>query len=155
MQNSGKNVKKNHFTKVFTFFTKNITFKFKYFCYKQKNGAAMGSPIAPALAEVFLTNIENKFIINSSNLIGILLYYRFVDDIFVILPAKCRKKWLIIIFDSFYKNLRLTLEHDQNNKHNFFNVLILNNNGKLMTSWYIKPSNTSMFNPWESHGPTI
>ena len=24
-----------------------------------------------------------------------------------------------------------------------------------MTSWYRKPSNTLMFNPWESHGPKI
>ena len=46
----------------------------------------MGSPLAPALAEVFLTKIENEFIINSSKFLGILFYYWFVDDIFVILP---------------------------------------------------------------------
>ena len=46
----------------------------------------MGSTLASALAEVFLTQIENDFINNPSNLLKILFYYRFLDDIFVILP---------------------------------------------------------------------
>ena len=50
------------------------------------NGVAMGSPLAPALAEVFLTKIEHDFINHPSYPLKILFYYRFVDDIFVILP---------------------------------------------------------------------
>ena len=53
----------------------------------------MGSPLAPALAEVFLTKIENALIINPSNPLGILFYYQFVDDIFVILPENV--EWVI------------------------------------------------------------
>ena len=60
----------------------------------------MGSLLAPALAEVFFTKIENEFIINSSNHLWILFYYRFVDDIFVILPKNVDEhellKYLII-----------------------------------------------------------
>ena len=47
------------------------------------NGVAISSPLAPALAEIFLTKLENEFIINSLNSLGILFYYRFVDDIFL------------------------------------------------------------------------
>ena len=72
------------FLKLFEFCTKNITFKFGDLFYKQMNGVAMGSPLAPALAEVFLTKIENAFINNPSNPLKILFYYRFVDDNFVI-----------------------------------------------------------------------
>ena len=81
----------------------------------------MGSPLTPALAEVFLTKIENEFIINWSNPFGILFYYRFVYDtsIFVIFPENVNKK-LLKIFNNFYKNLRFTLEHEQNNKLNLF-----------------------------------
>ena len=32
-------------------------------------------------------------------------------------------------------------------------VMIVKNNGKITTCWYRKPSNTLMFNPWNSHGP--
>ena len=78
--------------KLFEFCTKNITFTFGDFFYKQMNGVAMGSPLAPALAEVFLTKIENDFINNPLNPLKILFYYRFVDDIFVILPEDENEK---------------------------------------------------------------
>ena len=58
------------------------------------NGVAMGSPLAPALAEIFLTKIENDFINNPFNPLKILFYYRFVDDIFVILPEDENEKEL-------------------------------------------------------------
>ena len=79
-KNSGKNLNKLQVLKLFEFCTKNITLKFKDFFYKQINGVAMGSPLAPALTEVFFTKIENDFI-NKPNPLKILFYYRFVDDI--------------------------------------------------------------------------
>ena len=119
------------------------------------NGVAMGSPLAPALAEVFLTKIENDFINNPSNPLKFLLYYRFVDDIFVIFPEDENEKEFLKIFNNFHKNLKFTLEHEQFNQLNFLDVLISKNNGQIMTSWYRKSSNTLMFNPWNSHGPKI
>ena len=48
MKNSGQNLNKIQIAKLFKFCTENITFKFgDFFCYKQKNGVAMGSPLAP------------------------------------------------------------------------------------------------------------
>ena len=41
-----------------------MSFKFGDFFYKQMHGVSMGSPFAPALAEVFLIKIENDFINN-------------------------------------------------------------------------------------------
>ena len=84
----------------------------------------MESPLAPALAEVFLTKLENECIINSSNPFRILLYYRFVDDIFVILPENVDENELLKYLIVFINNLRFTLEHEQNNKLNFLDVLI-------------------------------
>ena len=87
LKNSGLNLNKSQILKLFEFFLqKNVSFKFGDFFYKQMNCVAMGSPWAPALAQVFLTKIENDFINHPSNPLKILFYYRFVDDIFVILP---------------------------------------------------------------------
>ena len=119
------------------------------------NGVYMGSPLALALAEVFLTKIENDFINNPSNPLKILFYYRFVDDIFVILPENENEKEILKTFNSFHKNLKFTLELEKLNKLNFLDVLIYNDNGKIMTSWYRKPSNTLLFNTWYLHGPKI
>ena len=66
------------------------------------NGVAMGSPLAPALVEVFLTKFENDFINHPSTPIKILFYYRFVDDIFVILPEVEDEIELLIKFNTFH-----------------------------------------------------
>ena len=58
----------------------------------------MGSSLAPALAKVFLSKIEREFVINSANPLGMLFYYRFVDDIL----SSCQK---MLIRMKFYKNL--------------------------------------------------
>ena len=50
IKNSGKHLNKIQIAKLFKFCTENIKLKFGNFCYKQKNGVAMGSPLAPALA---------------------------------------------------------------------------------------------------------
>ena len=115
----------------------------------------MGSPLAPALAEIFLTKIENDFINNPSNPLKILFYYRFVDDIFVILPEDEDEKEILKKFNTFHKNLKFTFELEQLNKLNFLDVLISKDNEKIMTSWYRKPSHTLLSNPWNSHGPKI
>ena len=114
-KNSGKNLNKLQVLKLFEFCTKNITLKFKDFFYKQINGVAMGSPLAPALTEVFFTKIENDFI-NKPNPLKILFYYRFVDDIFVILPKDENENEFLKIFNIFHKNLIFTLEHKQFNQ---------------------------------------
>ena len=87
-------------------------------------GVSMGSPLAPALAEVFLTKIKNEFINNPSNPLGILFCYRFVDDIFVILPENVDENVFLKIFNNFHTNLKFTVEHEQNNKLKFLDVLI-------------------------------
>ena len=136
-------------------FLKNTTFKFGDFYFKQINGVAMGSPLAPALAEVFLRNLENKFINIPLNPLKILFYYRFVDDIFVILPEDIDENVVLNNFINFHKSLKFTLEKEKNGTLNFLDVSISKNNEELLTSWYRKPSNTLMFTQWNSNGPKI
>ena len=84
------------------FVQKIITFKFADFFYKQMNSVAMKSPLAPALAKVFLTKIKNDFINKQSNHLKILFYYRFVDDIFVNLPEDENEKEFLKILNTFH-----------------------------------------------------
>ena len=81
--------------------------------YKQINGVALGSPLAPALAEVFLTKIETDFINNLSNPVKFLFYYRFIDGIFVILPEDENENEFLKRFNTIHKNLKFTLEREQ------------------------------------------
>ena len=44
----------------FKFCTEDVSFQFGAVIYKQRNGVTMGSPLAPILAELYLSNFENK-----------------------------------------------------------------------------------------------
>ena len=155
LENCGQNLNKAEVLRLFKFCTKITTFKFGDFYYKQINGAAMGSPLAPALAEVFLRTLESTFINVPLNPLEILFYYRFVDDIFVILPQNIDENLVLNNFNNFHKNLKFTMEKEENGRLNFLDVSVSKNDGQLFTSWYRKSSNTLMFNQWTSHGPKI
>ena len=83
----------------------NITFKFVKFCYNKINNVAMKSLLTPALAEVFLTKVENYFINYTSNLLKVLFYNLFVNDIFVILPKDENKNKFVNKFNTVNKTL--------------------------------------------------
>jgi retron-type reverse transcriptase len=53
-------------------------FKFNDNFFKQLEGTAMGSPISPIFAELFLQKLENNLIKNNRNII---VWRRYVDDV--------------------------------------------------------------------------
>ena len=57
-----------------------FTFNDKY--YLQTNGTAMGTKMAPAYAMISMESVENSFL--SSFQLMPTVYYRFIDDIFII-----------------------------------------------------------------------
>ena len=58
--------------------TKNVHFTFNNETYIQVDGVAMGSPLGPVLANIFMVEIETSVIPNSSNKVK--LWKRFVDN---------------------------------------------------------------------------
>ena len=66
-------LKQNHFV-----------FDSKY--YLQKEALAMGSPLSSLLADIYLNQFENQFLITDKNLVHkkIIFYKRYLDDTFFI-----------------------------------------------------------------------
>ena len=52
--------------------------------YKQIDGVAMGSPLGPTLANIFLCYHENKWLTDCPPEFKPLLYRRYVDDLFLL-----------------------------------------------------------------------
>ena len=64
--------------------TSDTHFSFNNIYYQQHNGIAMGSPLAPVLADIFMTHLENK-LMKQLKTAGLLWYKRYVDDTFTII----------------------------------------------------------------------
>jgi hypothetical protein len=112
----------------------------------------MGSPLAPILAEIYLIELEKKFIINNTPFKNF-FYYRYVDDIFMIIPDNIVENELLNYLNSLNKNLRFRMETQNNNSINFLDVIIHLNDNKISTGWFRKMSNTLTFTNWYSAGP--
>ena len=87
--NNEPNIKitKSEMKKLFEFATSGTHFLFNSEYYDQVDGVAMGSPLGPVLANLFMSHNEGKWI---ENYLGHkpLYYKRYVDDIFCIFNSK-------------------------------------------------------------------
>ena len=75
----------NHvFRNLLSMATKQSLFTFNNKFYKQIDGMAMGSPLRPALANIFVCSFENKWLKDCPHCLKPVFYRRYVDDIFVL-----------------------------------------------------------------------
>ena len=103
-------IRKNELFILFNLAVKNLQFRFyqNYFC--QIDGVAMGSPLSPILADLFVCKLEEDHILNTQEF-KIKKWGRYVDDIFTIIKGS--KEHVIMILDSInqlHANIKFTLE---------------------------------------------
>ncbi|CAF3835154.1 unnamed protein product [Rotaria sp. Silwood1] len=149
-----KNIKLNdeELNELFNYCTKYSNFTFNDEHYDQINGVAMGSPLAPILAHLFMSNLEE----NINNYKGKKpdIYYRYVDDIFMIMNGTQKD---ISNFKKFMNNLektiKFTVEVQEENKLPFLDVMVERENNLLITYVYHKPTDTGLYMKWTSNQP--
>ncbi|KAJ7341595.1 hypothetical protein JRQ81_005891 [Phrynocephalus forsythii] len=77
--------------------------------YLQINGTAMGTLMAPQYANIFMADLEQRFLNHCTQ--KPLLYLRYIDDIFLIWThGEQSLKKFHQDFNSFHPNINLTLE---------------------------------------------
>ena len=115
--------------------TKNVHFTFNNEINIQVDGVAMGSPLGPVLANIFMVELETSVISKLRNKVK--LWKRFVDDIYCLARSEYRKNMLLAL-NSFHKNIKFTFEIEKDNTIPFLEILIIRKPGKIKTNVWEK-----------------
>ena len=121
--------------------------------YKQLHGTAMGSPVSVVVAEIVMQNIEEQALATYKR--NLPLWLRYVDDTFTAVHKD--------EIDDFHEHLnrqnadiQFTKEIEENGKIPFLDCLATrnNNDNKLNTTVYRKPTHTDRLLEQSSYNPT-
>ena len=85
-------------------FTKNVHFTYNRKIFVQTNGLAMGSPIGPVLAVIFMTELEKTLLLPDIYICYIIFWRRYVDDTISCVKSGSIKHPLRVL-NSFDKNI--------------------------------------------------
>ncbi|CAM5112749.1 unnamed protein product [Eretmochelys imbricata] len=106
--------------------------------YLQISGTAMGTRMAPQYANIFMADLEQRFL--SSRPLNPLLYLRYIDDIFIIWThGKEALEEFHHDFNNFHPTTNLSLVQSTQEIH-FLDTTVLINNGHINTTLYRKPT---------------
>jgi len=125
-----------------------FSFNSKY--YNQIYGSPMGSPLSPILADIVLDDLETSCIQKLDFTLH--TYFRYVDDIFMIIPAT-KLLMVLDIFNNYHPRLKFTYEVEANDSLNFLDVSVIKINDKLITNWFRKSTFSGRYINFHSNHP--
>ena len=97
----------------------------------------MGSAISPIIADIIMDDIETEAL----SLLDFMpaFYFRFVDDIISCI-YKDKINHMVHTFNNIIPNIQFTHKIEKDNNINFLDLLLINNDNKIITNWSQKSS---------------
>ena len=125
-------------------------FQFQDKFFEQTDGAAMGSPLSPVLANLYMEHLEENALRTAP--LPPRLWLRYVDDTFVIWShGQDELQRFHEHLNGQHPNIKFTIEHEKENKLAFLDVHVTRSETRLCTGVYRKPTHTDRYIPFHSH----
>ena len=122
-ENSPKNPK-YVFLYLFTITTKAYFFMFSNIFYKQTDGVPMGSPLGPALANIFMCSFENKWLKDCPHSLIPVFYRWYVEDVFLLFSCLNQAEKFKTYLSSKHSNINFSLEKENDGRLSFLYISI-------------------------------
>ena len=132
------------------FCLKNTYFSFQGQFFEQVEGAAMGSPVSPIVANLYMEYLEQKAL--STVTPPPRFWHRFVDDTFVI-QKEVNKQGFLQHINSVDPTITFTVEDNkEDGSIPFLDTIVKpEENGGLSITVYRKPMHTDQYLQWDGH----
>ena len=148
--NPNLNITRKELKKLFLFATSQTHFIFNSKFYNQIDGVAMGSPLAPVLANIFMGFHESKWL-NEYNLNKLKFYLRYVDDILTAFDNEQDSLNFQNFLNNRHPNIKFTTEKQINHSITFLDAFILSiSNQNLTLQTYDKSTHTGLLLKFKS-----
>ena len=141
------------FTKLLSLSVKNCHFIFNGRIYQQIDGVAMGSPLGPLFANIFLSFHEKSWLHNCPASFKPLLYRRYVDDCFFLFRSLDHVPLFLSYLNRQHPNISFSSELEKDGRLPFLDIEVTRSNGRFSTLVYRKPTFTGLFTNFHSFVP--
>ncbi|MCP3667035.1 MAG: hypothetical protein GY696_31845, partial [Gammaproteobacteria bacterium] len=136
--------------------TQKTNFHFDGQNFDQVDGLAMGSPLSPILANIFMSKWESQALASAP--VGPITWIRYVDDTFVRFAGNDQLPVgeFFEFINSIHPSIKFTMDAEKEGALPFLDVQITSGGDGYKTSVYRKPTNTDLYIRWGSaHPPSV
>ena len=144
---------RNNFRKLLTFAVKENHFLFNGKLYDQVDGVAMGSPLGPSLANIFMSVLETKYLNDCPSYFKPFLYRRYVDDTFCLFKDSKDVDLFLDFINKAHPNIHFTVEVETCQSLPFLDVHVTKTTTGFSTSLFRKKTFTGLFSDFSSLSP--
>ena len=141
-------LQKQQLTDLLEIATTNQLFQFNGELYEQTDGVAMGSPLGPLLANVFMCHMEDQ--LEQKSMIPS-FYRRYVDDTLLTMPNTESATDFLQVLNNVHPSLPFTMELELDGSIPFLGTVLTRCGGTLTTEVYRKPTDTGLLLHFQSH----
>ena len=136
--------------KLLTICTKNEDFSFNNDIYIHTDGVALGAPLGPVLANVFMVELESLLVPKLND--HVKNWRRFVDDT-IVYVKRGSIEYVLSVLNSFHENKMFTYEQENNNRFPVLDVLFIMDDEKINTTVFRKDPSNDLYLHWDSFSP--